>query len=260
MAKMNHSEEGYSREYRSMEEMVHHVFGEETRIERTDRVCGGDINDAYRVTLSGGEHIFVKTNSIRNHAFFRTESRGLDALGALGEIGVPKILGTGADEGRGVSFLALEYIDSAPRIDTYWETFGHELARLHRAECRAFAASGEKQGKSRLRYGFPEDNFIGASPQKNSPKEKWTDFYRECRILPQLKQAEHYLGADLAMTQLFGSLPERFYEAYSEVNPIDGKGYAERKKLYDLYHLLNHLNLFGRSYLSSVAGIILEYV
>ena len=71
-----------------------------------------------------------------------------------------------------------------------------------------------------------------------------------------------YVGdfeADLAMTRLFGSLPERFYAAYNEVNPIDRKGCAEREKLYDLYHLLNHLNLFGRSYLSSVAGIIREY-
>ncbi len=312
----NLSGKSLSDEYHSMEDMVQNVFGEGTRIERTDRVYGGDINDAYRVNISNGEHIFVKTNSIRNRAFFRTEARGLGALGASGKIGVPEILGTGTDEGRGVSFLALEYIDSAPRIDTYWETFGHELAGLHRAECLTFAASEEERKKSDLRYGFTEDNFIGASPQKNSPREKWTDFYRECRLLPQLKKAEHCLGkelmkradsllehmdsylrepefpsllhgdlwsgnmmcgpdgkawiidpavyvgdfeADLAMTQLFGSLPERFYAAYSEVNPIDMKGYQERKKLYDLYHLLNHLNLFGRSYLGSVAGIILEY-
>lgn len=321
MEKMHYSDKNlsgksFSDGYHSMEEMVRDIFGGETRLERMDSVYGGDINDAYRVNLSNGEHIFVKTNSIRNRAFFRTEARGLSALGASGKIGVPKILGTGTDEGRGVSFLALEYIDSAPRIDTYWETFGHELAELHRAECLPFVASEEKRGKCDLRYGFAEDNFIGATPQKNSPKEKWTDFYRESRLLPQLERAEHYLGAelmkradsllehldsylrepefpsllhgdlwsgnmmcgpdgkawiidpavyvgdfetDLAMTQLFGSLPERFYAAYGEVNPIDRKGYAERKKLYDLYHLLNHLNLFGRSYFSSVAEIIREY-
>ena len=61
------------------------------------------------------------------------------------------------------------------------------------------------------------------------------------------------------MTQLFGSLPSRFYAAYSEVNPIDREEYVERKKLYDLYHLLNHLNLFGRSYLGSVAAILNTY-
>ena len=71
-----------------------------------------------------------------------------------------------------------------------------------------------------------------------------------------------YVGefeADLAMTQLVGSLPERFYAAYSEINPIDRAGYLERKKLYDLYHLLNHLNLFGAAYLGSVVEIIDKY-
>lgn len=61
------------------------------------------------------------------------------------------------------------------------------------------------------------------------------------------------------MTQLFGSLPETFYAAYSEINPIDRDGYLERKVLYDLYHLLNHLNLFGTAYLGSVAAIIDKY-
>ena len=71
-----------------------------------------------------------------------------------------------------------------------------------------------------------------------------------------------YVGdfeTDLAMTQLFGSLPEIFYAAYSEINPIDRKGYLERRRLYDLYHLLNNLNLFGTAYLGSVVEIIDEY-
>lgn len=305
--------------YHSLEELVKERFGEGTRIVGTDRVHGGDINDAYRVNLSSGDPVFVKTNTRKNLRFFLTEARGLRALGASGKIGVPKILGIGTDEARGVSFLALEYIERALRIDSYWETFGHELAGMHRAECLSFVADAderEKKEKQGPRYGFSEDNFIGASPQKNQPKEKWTDFYRDCRLLPQITMAEGYLGADLrkkadrllerldsylrepefpsllhgdlwggnmlcgpdgkawiidpavyvgdfeadlAMTQLFGSLPSRFYAAYSEVNPIDREGYAERKKLYDLYHLLNHLNLFGRSYLGSVAAILNTY-
>ena len=57
--------------------------------------------------------------------------------------------------------------------------------------------------------------------------------------------------ADLAMTELFGRLPQTFYDAYHEVFPLQ-PGYAERKPIYNLYHLLNHFNLFGGSYLSSV--------
>ena len=81
--------------------------------------------------------------------------------------------------------------------------------------------------------------------------------------MPWIIDPAAYVGdfeADLAMMQMFGSLPERFYAAYAEVNPIDKSGYSQRKKLYDLYQLLNHLNLFGSMYLGSVVDIINIYV
>lgn len=53
--------------------------------------------------------------------------------------------------------------------------------------------------------------------------------------------------ADLAMTELFGGFPASFYEAYRAELPLD-PGYPTRKHLYNLYHVLNHLNLFGGSY------------
>jgi fructosamine-3-kinase len=53
--------------------------------------------------------------------------------------------------------------------------------------------------------------------------------------------------ADLAMTELFGGFPERFYAAYREALPLEA-GYAWRRTLYNLYHVLNHLNLFGGGY------------
>ena len=53
--------------------------------------------------------------------------------------------------------------------------------------------------------------------------------------------------ADLAMTELFGGFSADFYAAYNEVSPLD-PGYAVRKNLYNLYHILNHLNLFGSGY------------
>ncbi len=52
---------------------------------------------------------------------------------------------------------------------------------------------------------------------------------------------------DLAMTELFGGFPAAFYQGYGEVYPID-PGYNSRKLLYNLYHILNHYNLFGGSY------------
>ena len=71
-----------------------------------------------------------------------------------------------------------------------------------------------------------------------------------------------YVGhaeADLAMTELFGRFPESFYSSYSAVNSID-PGYNDRRDLYNLYHMTNHLNLFGDTYLQAVISIIRYYV
>jgi fructosamine-3-kinase len=54
--------------------------------------------------------------------------------------------------------------------------------------------------------------------------------------------------ADLAMSELFGGFPGAFYASYRRNWPLDC-GYEQRKPLYNLYHLLNHLNLFGAGYL-----------
>jgi len=61
--------------------------------------------------------------------------------------------------------------------------------------------------------------------------------------------------ADLAMTELFGGFPREFYKAYNETFPLDA-GYEKRKHLYNLYHLLNHLNLFGGGYLGQVKATL----
>jgi fructosamine-3-kinase len=61
--------------------------------------------------------------------------------------------------------------------------------------------------------------------------------------------------ADLAMTELFGGFDNRFYDAYREAWPL-APGYSTRKLLYNLYHILNHLNLFGGGYLGQALSMI----
>ncbi len=53
--------------------------------------------------------------------------------------------------------------------------------------------------------------------------------------------------ADIAMTELFGGFGPRFYAAYNEAWPLD-PGYKVRKTLYNLYHVINHFNMFGGGY------------
>ncbi len=70
-----------------------------------------------------------------------------------------------------------------------------------------------------------------------------------------------YVGhaeADIAMTELFGRFSDRFYDAYREKKPMQ-EGYSDRRQIYNLYHLTNHLNLFGAGYLHSVTSTIRRY-
>ncbi|RDE24529.1 hypothetical protein DV711_02780 [Motiliproteus coralliicola] len=81
------------------------------------------------------------------------------------------------------------------------------------------------------------------------------------RSQPFLIDPAAYYGwaeADLAMTRLFGGFYPTFYSAYLETNPLQS-GWQERQPLYNLYHLLNHLNLFGLSYQASVAEVLQRY-
>ncbi len=67
-----------------------------------------------------------------------------------------------------------------------------------------------------------------------------------------------YIGdreVDIAMTELFGGFPSAFYRGYNEVSPLD-EGYKQRKTLYNLYHILNHFNLFGGGYASQANQMI----
>ncbi len=61
--------------------------------------------------------------------------------------------------------------------------------------------------------------------------------------------------ADIAMTELFGGFGGDFHAAYTEAWALD-PGYRTRKDLYNLYHILNHLNLFGTGYLGQAQGMM----
>lgn len=62
---------------------------------------------------------------------------------------------------------------------------------------------------------------------------------------------------DIAMTRLFGGFSGAFYAAYEDAWPLDA-GYSRREPLYQLYHVLNHLNLFGSGYLGRAESLIDE--
>ncbi len=82
---------------------------------------------------------------------------------------------------------------------------------------------------------------------------------------PVILDPATYVGdreVDIAMTELFGGFPGAFYRGYNDVWPLDS-GYKQRKTLYNLYHIVNHFNLFGGGYASQANSMIeqiLSYV
>ena len=295
--------------FESLEEALAALFGESAVIAGTERISGGDINEAYRLTLSDGQFVFMKANFREDASFFAAEAAGLRAIARTKTVGAPRILGYGKSAGRlGKSFLLLEFVAGKRRISGYWEKLGRELAKMHGAP----AADCVHGGK----YGFDSDNYIGESIQINTPHESWVTFFRDCRLAVQFRRAAGYFGtedrrkitnlldhldkflaepespsllhgdlwagnvmegkdgrawlidpavsvghaeADIAMTELFGGFPGAFYDAYREAGLLS-PDYRQRRDLYNLYHLLNHLNLFGGGYLSSVRGVLERYV
>lgn len=258
-------------------------------------LSGGDINRAALVQ-GGDKKWFVKYHSNAPPGMFEAEALALKEISASGCIRVPAAIAQGSV--NNTAWLALEYLELVPGGPA--ALLGEQLAALHDT-CRDH-------------YGWSINNYIGTTPQHNRAHDNWTEFWRDCRLQPQLAMAKNsgfggrlidrgerllagleqvlqdhepaasllhgdlwagnvaytpagqpvifdpasYYGdreTDIAMTELFGGFEPAFYSAY-EANSTRPAGYPMRLQLYKLYHVLNHLNLFGAAYLARSESII----
>jgi protein-ribulosamine 3-kinase len=86
----------------------------------------------------------------------------------------------------------------------------------------------------------------------------WGGNWASCDGQPVIFDPAAYYGdreTDLAMTRLFGGFGKAFYDAYESSWPLQ-PGHRQRSDLYQLYHVLNHLNLFGSGYLGRAMALI----
>lgn len=164
-------------------------------------VGGGDINEAYRVTLEDGRIVFVKLNRRSLPGMFAAEARGLEWLAEARALRVPKVLAQSSPQDA-PSYLALEYIDPGRSGTGYDEALGRGLAELHRygAPC----------------FGLDHSNYIGSLPQPNRPRPTWAEFYVEERLRPMVERARAK-GVLVRETcrrfeRLFASIEERIGE------------------------------------------------
>ena len=117
--------------------------------------------------MSVAPRAFVKTATPR--ARLDAEADGLAALRATNTVRVPATLGLDAHG------LSLEWLDLRPLDARSGAALGTALAALHRAPAGA--------------YGWPRDNYIGATPQSNALSQSWPAFFRAQRLVPQLARA-----------------------------------------------------------------------
>lgn len=144
-------------------------------------------------------------------------------------------------------------IGATPQINT-WTTDWTEFWTGHRIAYQL--QSGQRRGGH-----FPKDKqLLAVIPQllaghTPSPSLVHGDLWSGNAAIaqsgePVIFDPATYYGdreVDLAMTELFGGFPAAFYQGYNQAFPLDA-GYQQRKTLYNLYHILNHFNLFGGSY------------
>jgi fructosamine-3-kinase len=164
-----------------------------------DGVSGGDINEAHQARLADGRCVFVKSNGAAPAGMFEAEARGLDWLGRAQALRVPQVIAQGPD------FLVLELIRPGPRRPDFDERLGRGLAALHRAGAPSF--------------GLDHDNFIGRLAQSNQALPTWAEFYRERRLLPQLRLAVDGRRASASMRKGFDRLLARIEEFVGPPEP-----------------------------------------
>jgi protein-ribulosamine 3-kinase len=256
---------------------------------------GGCISDAC-VIEGGGRRYFVKLNRADKAEMFAAEAQGLAEILATGTLRVPAPVCHGADGrtawlvleylelgGRGDARELARRLAALHRITGTsfgWRrdnTIG-STPQVNTPESDWIAFWREHRLGFQLRLAA-RNGFRGALQAKGERLlERLDAFFPGYTPLPSLLHGDLWGGnhgytaggepvvfdpavyygdreADLAMTELFGGFGPRFYAAYQEAWPLN-PGYAVRKHLYNLYHVLNHANLFGGGYASQAEGML----
>jgi fructosamine-3-kinase len=259
-------------------------------------IGGGCINQAWKVTDQQQNNWFIKFNKSNRKAMFDAELLGLEEIIASNSILVPKPLCTGQTSQYSFIMLQYvdlrgtpnfvktgqqlakmhqhtqdsfgwaceNTIGSTPQINNYetdWVTFWQKYRLQYQLDLA-------------LKKGFSHHDYLAGQELNESINKFFTSYQPVASLLhgdlwggncskdsmgnPVLYDPAVYFGdreTDLAMTELFGGFGSRFMDSYHEIYPVD-QGYNSRKKLYNLYHILNHFNLFGGGYGSQAAGMI----
>lgn len=254
---------------------------------------GGCISQGYRLPGTHSS-VFVKLNRASDYDMFAAEAEGLQAMADTETIRVPRPLlwgshgqhcylamefiemGGRANPARLGEQLAAMHRHTAGRFGWHrdntigsthqpnpWTDAWVAFWQQHRLGFQLDLAKRNGYGGSLQRTGEHLQERLPAlfDPYQPEPSLLHGDLWGgNCSGdhdgHPVIYDPAVYYGdreADLAMTELFGGFGSRFFDAYDQAWPID-PGYRVRKNLYNAYHLLNHLNIFGGGYAGQAEG------
>ncbi len=281
--------------WQEIETAITAASGERCDTTSRQSLGGGSINQAWRVG-DGGRSWFVKLNSAERLEMFIAEAEGLEALAAADAIRVPRPLCYGSHDGHSylvMEYIALrgspdpaefatalaqmhkhtqpQYgwhrdntIGSTPQQNTLCDDW-IEFWRIHRLEFQLNLAQRNGAPARLIDRGMAlaercGEFFTGRTPLASVLHgDLWSGNWGADEAgRPVIFDPAVYFGdheTDLAMMTLFGHPGRRFFDHYNDHFSID-PGFATRKTLYNLYHILNHYNLFGGGYAQQAEGMI----
>ncbi len=257
--------------------------------------AGGSISSAWRVDSDLGP-LFMKLESARHADRLAAEADGLEALRDAGSVRVPGVIAEGEVKGTSFLALEWiqrgRTGDSAGRLGeqlagqhrTTGVSFGWHRDNYIGATPQQNQPSDdwvEFLRERRLGFQFRlaiRNGYRLGEAHMQVLLDGLAEFYRDYRPQPSLLHGDLWGGnwfadthgqpvifdpaayfgdreADLAMSELFGGFGPDFYAAYDAAWALD-PGYAVRRDLHKLYHVLNHLNLFGQGYLGQAAALL----
>jgi len=259
-------------------------------------LSGGDISRAWRLEMADGRSLVLKEKPDAPPDMFAREAEGLAALADAGGPTIPAAYLTGPDfilleDLRPHSLTPTYWAEFGLRLaamhrtththhgfahDNYcgltpqpnpWTESGHEFFAEHRLRHQARLA----QDRERLDIAdirrieslctrLPD--LIPPQPPALIHGDLWSgNAQAGPRGEPALIDPAAHFGwaeAEIALTVLFGGFPPVFYDAYAASYPL-APGWRGRMDIYNLYHLLNHLNMFGAGYLGQVQAVLRRY-
>ncbi len=280
-----------------IENICSHIEQKPVRLRAYERISGGDINDTYRLAMSDRDY-FIKVNTADRLDMFEKEADGLKLLFESQSFVVPQVYH--ADVFEQHAFLLMEYVEALYQTenpknfaeslvklhqkinDQYGLSYDNYIGRLPQkndfnTDWIHFFIKNRLQFQidlagdliptdilhqfDRLYQKLPELLWIDRPALVHGDLWSGNYFYNLQGQTVIFDPAVYYghREVDLAMMQLFGGFSKDIYEYYQALLPM-ASGWQERLKVYQLYPLLVHVNLFGASYLAGISRILAYFV